>query len=387
MSVSESSSPSVEKPNLIRETIIYILMAAVAITTVGPFLIMLSVSLTQNIRFITFPIELIPAPITLENFQTLFARTDALRWPPSTVSMSRSYQLLGGVITSSMAGYAFARGNFWGKNVIFLLFLGILIMPDTALIVPQFVVSLATRPGQHLFGSDRTLVCLHFRYFLLRQAYLSIPRDYDDAATIDGANLWQKLVACADAAGRTHHGDIGCSPLYGQLELLFLSHDRYIQIGYAHSYRRFGHCGALRRRCRVGYGRRGARLPPDPARLCPHAALHYPRHLTQRRERLIIRMAQQRKILYLPPVGLSEDILSPEAVSILESLGTVIWNELDRNYTVMRLLELIPGAAVVVTPPGDRPQITAETRSRSPRPADRRSCRRLSQDPPGRIRP
>ncbi len=190
MSVSETSSASVEKPNPVRETIIYILMAAVAITTVGPFLIMLSVSLTQDIRFITFPIELIPSPVTLENFQTLFARTDALRWLFNSVYVA-VISTLGGVITSSMAGFAFARGDFWGKNVIFVLFLGILIMPDTALIVPQFVV--LSQLG--LVNTYTALIgpwfASIFGTFLLRQAYLSIPRDYDDAATIDGANLWQ----------------------------------------------------------------------------------------------------------------------------------------------------------------------------------------------------
>ena len=70
-------------------------------------------------------------------------------------------------------------------------------------------------------------------------------------------------------------------------------------------------------------------------------------------------MAQKRKILYLPPVGLSKDILSPEAISILENLGTVFWNELDRNYTSDELLEILPGAAVVVTSWGS-PQITEE---------------------------
>ncbi len=190
MAVSETTTASVEKPNLIREAIIYILMAAVAITTVGPFLIMVSVSLTQNIRFIIFPIELIPSPMTLENFQTLFARTDALRWLFNSVYVA-VVSTLGGVITSSMAGYAFARGNFWGKNAIFILFLGILIVPDTALIVPQFVV--LSRLG--LVNTYTALIgpwfASIFGTFLLRQAYLSIPRDYDDAATIDGANLWQ----------------------------------------------------------------------------------------------------------------------------------------------------------------------------------------------------
>lgn len=70
-------------------------------------------------------------------------------------------------------------------------------------------------------------------------------------------------------------------------------------------------------------------------------------------------MAQNRKILYLPPAGLSENILSPQAVAILESLGTVFWNETGRNYTSDELLELLPGAAAVITSWGS-PQITEE---------------------------
>lgn len=183
-------SGSIEKPNPIRETIIYIVMVTVAVTTVGPFLIMLSVSFTENIRFIIFPVKLIPEPFTLENFQTLFRNTNALRWLFNSVYVA-IISTLGGVITSSMAGYAFARGDFWGKNVIFTLFLGIVMMPDTALIVPQFVVL----SRLDLVNTYTALIgpwfASIFGTFLMRQAYLSIPRDYDDAATIDGANLWQ----------------------------------------------------------------------------------------------------------------------------------------------------------------------------------------------------
>ena len=181
---------SVEKKSVVRETIIYLLMTIVAVTTVGPFLIMIAVSLTQDIRFITFPINLIPDPFTFENFQTLFSRTDAEIWLFNSIYVA-VVSTVGGVITSAMAGYAFARGNFWGKNVIFTLFLGILMMPDTALIIPQFVV--LSRLG--LVNTYSALIgpwfASIFGTFLMRQAYLSIPRDYDDAATIDGANLWQ----------------------------------------------------------------------------------------------------------------------------------------------------------------------------------------------------
>lgn len=69
--------------------------------------------------------------------------------------------------------------------------------------------------------------------------------------------------------------------------------------------------------------------------------------------------SQARKILFLPPTDLATEILSPTAVELLESLGTVIWNKLNRNYTSDELLELIPGAEVVVTSWGS-PRITDE---------------------------
>jgi multiple sugar transport system permease protein len=165
-------------------------MVLIAITTVGPFVIMISVSFTENIRFITLPIQLFPNPITLENFQILFTKTLALRWLFNSIYVA-GISTLGGVITSTMAGYAFARGDFIGKQLIFTLFLGILMMPDTALIVPQFVV--LSQLG--LVNTYTALIgpwfASIFGTFLMRQQYLSIPRDYDDAATIDGANLWQ----------------------------------------------------------------------------------------------------------------------------------------------------------------------------------------------------
>lgn len=174
----------------VTQGLIYLVMIAVAITTIGPFLIMLTVSFTENIRFITFPLEFPPNPITLENFQTLFSRTLALRWLFNSVFVA-TVSTLGGVITSTMAGYAFARGDFIGKNVIFTLFLGILMMPEAALIVPQFIVL----SDLHLVNTYTALIgpwfASIFGTFLMRQQYLSIPRDYDDAATMDGANLWQ----------------------------------------------------------------------------------------------------------------------------------------------------------------------------------------------------
>ena len=173
-----------------KTAVTYLLMGILALSTIGPFLIMLSVSLTKDMRFLLFPIDLIPNPITLENFQVLFERTLALRWTYNSFYVA-VISTLGGVFTSTLAGYAFARGNFIGRDIIFYMFVGILIMPDTALIIPQYILL-----------SDLGLVNTYtaligpwfasiFGTFLMRQQFLSIPRDYDDAAKIDGANILQ----------------------------------------------------------------------------------------------------------------------------------------------------------------------------------------------------
>ena len=161
----------------------FLLMTVVGISTVGPFIIMLSVSLTQDINFRSFP-------LTLGNFVLLFSRTLATRWLYNSFIVAL-ISTLGGVITPAMAGYAFARGNFIGKEFLFYIFIGILIMPDMALIIPQYI--LLSDLG--LVNSYTALIgpwfASIFGTFLMRQQFLTIPRDYDDAAHIDGANLFQ----------------------------------------------------------------------------------------------------------------------------------------------------------------------------------------------------
>ena len=175
--------------DVIVRIITYVLLLAVGVTTVGPFIIMTSVSFTQNIHFIIFPVQLIPKPITLENFQTLFSKTMAFRWLLNSFYVA-TVATMGAIITSTMAGYAFARGNFLGKEVIFTILLGILMMPSTAMIVPQFVVLSRLKLVNTYTALIGPWFASAFGTFMMRQQYLSIPRDYDDAATIDGAGLW-----------------------------------------------------------------------------------------------------------------------------------------------------------------------------------------------------
>jgi len=182
---------------VLKDIITYILMTLVAVTTIGPFVVMLSVSLTKDIAFITFPMKIIPNPITLENFQDLFTKTMVTRWLLNSV-YTTGMATMGAVLTSSIAGYAFARGDFIGKDAIFMAFLGILMMPDTATIVPLYILLSRLKLVNTYTALIAPSFASIFGTFMLRQQYLTIPRDYDDAARIDGASIiqiyWQVLL-------------------------------------------------------------------------------------------------------------------------------------------------------------------------------------------------
>jgi multiple sugar transport system permease protein len=90
-----------------------------------------------------------------------------------------------------MAGYAFARGDFFAKQFLFTIFLGIIMMPGIVRMVPLFIIMARL----HLVNTYWALILPHatsiFGTFMLRQYYSTIPRDYDDAALLDGASVFQ----------------------------------------------------------------------------------------------------------------------------------------------------------------------------------------------------
>ncbi len=176
--------------SIIRSILVYILLLFIAVATVGPFLVMVSASLRPNFSYMTFPISLIPPDPGIDNYIRLFNQTAIGRWIFNSVFVSGTVTLLQ-VITCSLAGYAFARGEFPGRDAIFLIFLGTLMIPSTVTIVPLFLILSRLKWVDTYAALIIPAATSIFGTFLLRQYFLSIPRDYDEAALIDGANKLQ----------------------------------------------------------------------------------------------------------------------------------------------------------------------------------------------------
>jgi len=174
----------------LRRTTTYVILVLVAIITIVPFWIMLSVSFTQSAAFIRFPDCLLPRPFTLANFDMLFSKTMVLRWLYNSTLVT-VIAGLGAILTSAAAGYAFARGDFLGRDLLFALFLIILMVPMEARIVPMFILVSRLNLVNTYAGLIGPSFASIFGTFMLRQQYLGIPRDYDDAAMIDGASKFR----------------------------------------------------------------------------------------------------------------------------------------------------------------------------------------------------
>src|SRR5579859_4165799 len=169
------------------------LLCAVALIWTAPFLWMLVAAFgPENAGSRDLASLLPPAHPTLENFRTALESADFLVYALNTllvVSGILAVQL----VTVSLAGYAFARLEFPGKTVLFYLFLLQLMLVPPILIVPNLTTVVRLGVYDSLLGVMAPYCASAFGTFLMRQTFRTIPRDFEEAALIDGARLWQLL--------------------------------------------------------------------------------------------------------------------------------------------------------------------------------------------------
>ena len=179
-----------------RRGILAAVMVVVAVLWLLPAVWVLVTSLKRSENIIRMPPEWIPWPPTLAHYvEVLFSSSRTARigraFLNSAVVSLGSVALV--VITSAMAAYPLARMEFRGRNANFALLVGSLMVPNAVLLVPQYVLTqrlgwLSTYQGMIVPEAAMTFA---FGVFLLRQFFLTIPRELEDAARIDGAGTWR----------------------------------------------------------------------------------------------------------------------------------------------------------------------------------------------------
>lgn len=175
-----------------RRVALYLAMGILSVVFLMPLVWLITTSLKAQGEVFAYPPVWIPESIQWSNFTEAVDRAPLWTWLRNTVLVT-ALAVFGNVLTSSLVAYGFARLEFPGRNVLFILLLSTMMLPEVILLIPQFILfrelgwidTLRPLIVPSFFGGGA------FNIFLVRQFYLTIPRDFDDAARLDGASNWQ----------------------------------------------------------------------------------------------------------------------------------------------------------------------------------------------------
>lgn len=178
-----------------RKALLYLLLCLVGLSTVFPFLWMVSTSFkTMNEVFSIRP-SFIPRNLLTDkmwdNYQTILVKHNFLRYVQNSLFVATT-AAFGQLVACSLSGFAFARMKFAGKEILFGMLLATLMIPVEVTIIPEYLIMLK-------LGWYNTFLPLivpsmlvgSFGTFLFRSFFENIPTTLEDAAFIDGVNSWQ----------------------------------------------------------------------------------------------------------------------------------------------------------------------------------------------------
>ncbi len=176
------------------DVITYILLGLGAAIVLVPFLWMIRTSLTAATRLFIYPPQWIPDPVVWRNYidawnalPVSFTRFTANTVFITVLAMSAE------IFTSSLVAYGFARFRFPGRNVLFIIMLSTMMLPGIITLLPTFII---WRQLKLIDTYDPMTLGAWFAWgpayiFLLRQFFMSLPKEIEEAARIDGANTFQ----------------------------------------------------------------------------------------------------------------------------------------------------------------------------------------------------
>lgn len=179
--------------NGIRLTLTYLVLTLFAAVISIPLIWIISTSLKVPTQIFTWPIEWIPNPVKFSNYAEALASRPFGTWATNSI-ICAGLSVLGHCLSATVVGYAFSRIRWSGRNILFLVMLSGLMLPQEVTLIPQFIIFSKIGWVNTLFPLFvPTFFGGAFNIFVMRQFMLTLPKDLDDAAKIDGCNHVQTL--------------------------------------------------------------------------------------------------------------------------------------------------------------------------------------------------
>ena len=197
---------------------LYLLVCALSVTFGFPFFWTVSSSLKTGVELGAYPPALLPETAQWANYVRVFT---IFRYPIGRWFLNSMYLVVmssvGAMLSATFVAYGFARFEFRGRDVLFMITLGTMMLPSQVTLIPQFILfhklhwvdTFKPLWVPSWFGGGA------FFIFLLRQFFLTLPRELDEAAEIDGANYWHVLTLLIPL----------CKPVLATIAIIsFMSH-------------------------------------------------------------------------------------------------------------------------------------------------------------------
>ena len=168
-----------------------------------PFIWMLSTSVKTQAEALTLPPSIFPQEWHFDNYLAAWNAAPFARYFLNTTIVAGA-TVVAVLFTSILAAYAFAFMDFRGKNALFIMYLSTMMIPFETIMIPNFIIVHRLGWGNTYFGLFMPFAASVFGVFLLRQFFLSLPRELADAAVIDGCGqlgyLWRIALPLATPA-------------------------------------------------------------------------------------------------------------------------------------------------------------------------------------------
>lgn len=179
-----------------RHIALHLLLVIGSLIMLLPFMWMLSTSLKSQPEIFTYPPTWIPEELQWVNYEDAMTSLPFGRFYFNSFFVSSSVTILQ-ILTSSLAAFAFARLKFKGRDTIFVLYLGALMIPFPVLLIPNFIIVNRLDWLDTYWALIIPPAFSAFSTFLLRQHFKTLPMDLDEAARIDGASslrIWWSVI-------------------------------------------------------------------------------------------------------------------------------------------------------------------------------------------------
>ncbi len=181
----------------------YLFLGVLALAFVYPFIFMVATSLKDSPEVFENILSLFGARLRFDNYVTVLGTVNVGRYLLNTAFVTICV-CIGQIISSLLGGYAFARINFPGRELIFRMYLGTMMIPFTVIMIPMYKMMVLFNWVNKFESLIIPWIFTAYGTFLMRQFFKTIPRELEEAAFIDGANrftiLWKIFVPLAGPA-------------------------------------------------------------------------------------------------------------------------------------------------------------------------------------------